>query len=410
MGYKGVDYYVGPSPDSVVLNLVNDQDFGIRPIWNVIGTINGTLDETVILGNHRDAWIAGGASDPNSGSAALNEVVRSFGTALKDGWRPLRTLVFGSWDAEEYALIGSTEWVEEYLPWLNSSAIAYLNVDAGTSGPTFWAALAPLLKKTLFEATDYVPYPGLATLNQSVFDVWNKDYKTLGSGSDFAAFQSYAGIPCIDMGFGHGTNGAIFHYHSNYDSWHWMSTYGDPDFHFHVTMARVWGVTAAILADTPIINYNASDYAFAMSTYLENMRPLAMHLNVSFTELEASLAALSEAAVAIDLEGEVLRSKIEDSQQTHATWETLAHDVMHRIHHLSNRYKYLERQFLYPAGLDGRNWYKHTVFVSEKWAGYAGVTFPGLVESLEDSDHENFYKWSHIISDELNKAAVLLQS
>jgi len=80
----------------------------------------------LVVGNHRDAWIAGGAGDPNSGSAVMNEVIRSFGEALKLGWKPLRTVVFASWDGEEYGLIGSTEWVEEYLPWLNKANVAYV--------------------------------------------------------------------------------------------------------------------------------------------------------------------------------------------------------------------------------------------------------------------------------------------
>ncbi|KAK3080499.1 hypothetical protein LTS18_000773, partial [Coniosporium uncinatum] len=113
--YKGVQYNIGPSPDHLALSLMNDQEYVTTPMWNVIGIINGTLsDEIVILGNHRDAWIAGGAGDPNSGSAAMNEVVRSFGVALARGWKPLRTIVFASWDGEEYGLIGSTEWVEEH--------------------------------------------------------------------------------------------------------------------------------------------------------------------------------------------------------------------------------------------------------------------------------------------------------
>jgi N-acetylated-alpha-linked acidic dipeptidase len=119
-------------------------------MWNVIGIINGSIsDEVVVLGNHRDAWIAGGAGDPNSGSAAFNEVIRSFGKALEAGWKPLRTIVFASWDGEEYGLIGSTEWVEEYVPWLQASTIAYLNVDVGTVGPHFKASAAPLLNKVL---------------------------------------------------------------------------------------------------------------------------------------------------------------------------------------------------------------------------------------------------------------------
>ena len=150
LGYKGVEYNIGPSPEGLALNLVNEQDYTITPIWNVIGIINGSIpDEVVVIGNHRDAWIAGGAVDPNSGSAALNEVIRGFGIALQAGWKPLRTIVFASWDGEEYGLLGSTEWVEEYIPWLSSSAIAYLNVDVGTRGPKFIAAAAPLLNKIL---------------------------------------------------------------------------------------------------------------------------------------------------------------------------------------------------------------------------------------------------------------------
>lgn len=110
--YRGVQYNIGPSPPELTLNLVNEQEYVTTPIWNVIGIINGTnTDEVVVMGNHRDAWIVGGAADPNSGSAAFNEVVKGYGKALKAGWKPQRTIVFASWDGEEYALVGSTEWV-----------------------------------------------------------------------------------------------------------------------------------------------------------------------------------------------------------------------------------------------------------------------------------------------------------
>ncbi len=153
-----MNYNVGPSPNGLVLNLMNEQYYTTTPLWNVIGIINGSIpNEVVILGNHRDAWIAGGAGDPNSGSAALNEVVRSFGEALKHGWKPLRTIVFASWDGEEYGLIGSTEWVEEYLPWLSDAAVAYLNVDVGTVGDHFIAAASPILNQALYDITSMVP-------------------------------------------------------------------------------------------------------------------------------------------------------------------------------------------------------------------------------------------------------------
>lgn len=60
LGYKGVDYNIGPSPAGLELNLVNEQEYVTTPLWNVIGIINGTIpDEVIVLGNHRDAWIAG---------------------------------------------------------------------------------------------------------------------------------------------------------------------------------------------------------------------------------------------------------------------------------------------------------------------------------------------------------------
>ena len=37
--------------------------------------------------------------------------------------------MFCNWDAEEYGLIGSTEWVQEHTQLLMRRAIAYLNVD-----------------------------------------------------------------------------------------------------------------------------------------------------------------------------------------------------------------------------------------------------------------------------------------
>ena len=52
-------------------------------------------------------------------------------------WRPRRSLVFASWGAEEYGLIGSYEWVEEKAKVLSQRAVAYLNVDIAVEGEKF---------------------------------------------------------------------------------------------------------------------------------------------------------------------------------------------------------------------------------------------------------------------------------
>ena len=103
----------GPGPIKVKMHL--KQDYQFRTIWDVIGRVRGSElpDEWVVAGNHRDAWVYG-AVDPNSGTAAMLESVHGIGELLKSGWKPKRTIVFGSWDAEEEGLIGSTEWGEQH--------------------------------------------------------------------------------------------------------------------------------------------------------------------------------------------------------------------------------------------------------------------------------------------------------
>ncbi len=115
-GWQGglpLAYHVGPGPAEVQLSV--SMDYKIRTIWNVIATIPGTVepDRWVMVGNHRDAWVYG-AVDPGSGTAATLEMCHALGEAVKNGWKPRRTLVYASWDAEEYGLVGSTEWAEEH--------------------------------------------------------------------------------------------------------------------------------------------------------------------------------------------------------------------------------------------------------------------------------------------------------
>lgn len=108
------------------------------------------------MGNHRDAWTFG-ALDPSSGTASMIEVVRALGKIKENkgmyypcyknvdffkfnfllvcvGWRPRRTMVFCSWGAEEYGLIGSYEWTQQFAKVLSQRAVAYLNVDVAVGG------------------------------------------------------------------------------------------------------------------------------------------------------------------------------------------------------------------------------------------------------------------------------------
>ena len=232
-GFQGglpLAYHVGGTPD-VKVRLKTDMDYKIRKIWNVIARIDGSQepDRWVILGNHRDAWVFG-AVDPNSGTSAMLEVGRGFGELVKKGWKPKRTIILGSWDAEEYGLIGSTEWAEEYAAELREKAVAYLNLDAAVSGASFGASSVPSLWKLIRDVTRDVKDP---KSGKSIYQEWQERSRegrterpanepvearigALGSGSDYTPFLQHLGVPSTDFGF----NGDYGVYHSAYDSFY----------------------------------------------------------------------------------------------------------------------------------------------------------------------------------------------
>ena len=174
----------------------------------------------------------------------MMETARAFGELKRSGWKPRRTLIFASWDAEEFTLTGSTEWGELEAEKLKAGALAYLNVDSSASGNNFSAAAVPALAKFLRDVARDVPDPS----GGSIYDAWarNNEKKEasvttrLGSGSDYTVFLNFLGIPIADLTF----DGPYGVYHSIYDSFTWVDRVGNPGYYYHAAMARYWAVAA----------------------------------------------------------------------------------------------------------------------------------------------------------------------
>ena len=299
-GEKVSDDWVGGVPDvewwsgdqsSPIVHLRNEQDEVERqPIYNVVGKIGGVEqpEKSIIVGNHRDAWCFG-AVDPGSGTAVMLEVVRIFGELKKMGWRPLRTIEFASWDAEEYNLVGSTEHVEARMADLRRDGFAYLNVDVGVLGDDFTAAASPLLEKALLHVLDRTSDPVLNQTLRSVWDGKQRKLAGLGAGSDYVAFQDITGTSSIDMGF----RGPQFPYHSCYDNFEWMSQYGDPGFQYHKLMGQVWALLILELADRPVLPFDLEAYAEAIKGYVYD---LDKYVSARTVETGVNLKPLYDAA------------------------------------------------------------------------------------------------------------------
>jgi N-acetylated-alpha-linked acidic dipeptidase len=378
-------YHVGGTND-VKLRLKTDMDYKIRKIWNVVARIDGNeeKDRWVILGNHRDAWVFG-AVDPNSGSSAMLEVGRGFGELLKQGWKPRRTIILCSWDAEEYGLVGSTEWAEELAAELRTKAVAYLNLDAAVSGAHFGASSVPSLWKLMRAATRDIKDP---KTGKSVYQQWQdraREFRPegvqggeaeigpLGSGSDYTPFLQHLGVACTDMGF----NGDYGVYHSAYDSFYWMDQFGDPGFKYHVAAAQLWGTLAMRLAEADGLSFDYTDYAKQIRAYFTDAFLLARIRN-----LAASLDEKSVNAAVDDFAKEAER--VEKSRQ-----ESIRASDRARLAKLNEALIQAERQFINSRGLRGRAWYKHQIYAPGFYTGYAAQPLTDFRQALDDRHSAN---------------------
>lgn len=314
-GVPDVDEWWTGDAKSPIVRLRNEQDENEKqPIWNVYGKIFGMeqTSKSIIIGNHRDAW-SFGATDPHSGTAVMVEMARIFGDLIVRGWRPLRTIEFMSWDAEEYNLIGSTEYVENNLEHLRENAFAYINLDSVVAGTEFHAAGSPALRKTLMHALGRIEDP---RLNQTLKVLWEErgqDIEGLGAGSDYVAFQDIAGTSSIDLEF----RGDGFPYHSSYDNFDLVENVIDPEFTYHGLMAQIVGLLILDLSDKSIMPFDMNLYGIKLQAWVTELEEWVK----SKTENEDVTLELGELKDAVGL----VKSNAETFTQWEQKWD---HAVM----------------------------------------------------------------------------------
>ena len=397
-------YHVGDGTAQVHLSLQMDER--VTPIWDVIGKIKGSEepDKLVILGNHHDAWVYG-AVDPSSGTATMLETARAFGKLLRKGFRPRRTLIFGSWDAEEYTLTGSTEWGEQFEQNLKANAVVCLNVDAATSGNRLSVSLVPSLLPATIEASQVVRDP---LSGQPLYDRWAREktalnvrnysvagssaaavpFGILGGGSDFMVFLQHDGVPSADLSF----DGPYGVYHSVYDDYDWMKKFGDPGFKYHAAMSQLWGILALRFADADIAPLDYSGYASEIAAYLAGLKTLAKpdFMSSEVTPLIEKCRRWHDAAESLTARVEALRAGTEkgmEGQSAAALNECLGRQ---------------ERALLNPEGIPGRPWFRHLIYAP--LPSYEAETLPGLREALAEHDNTRAHEQAARLGEAIDRA------
>jgi N-acetylated-alpha-linked acidic dipeptidase len=412
-------YHLGGGGDSapVSVHMRLTQDAELRTIWDVIGKIPGSVDPSqwVVAGNHRDAWVYG-AGDPGSGTAAMLEAVHGLGVLLEQGWKPRRTIIVASWDAEEEGLIGSTEWVEQSEVAQNEvaqneaaqppgelrHAVAYFNMDVGVSGPVFTAAAVPSLRQFMQEIAKEVPSPAGGT----VYQQWRKGddrnrrkpsasasaanddvphIGILGSGSDYTPFLQHAGVPATDIG----SDGPFGVYHTVYDNYDWFVRFADPTFAYTQQQARIFGLEMLHMADADVLPFDYQAYAEDIRGYVNQARSraVAKGLNLDFTAALAAARSFETAAQVIHQRQLAPPPNVTD---------------------LNRALSLVEHALLIPAGLPRRPWYRHSIYAPGEFTGYEAVVIPGVNEAINASDAPRAQAQLDLLAQALTRAAAAL--
>jgi len=450
-------YHTGGDGQTKV-HLAVKSDWSLKPIYDVIATIKGATlpDQWVVRGNHHDGWVMG-AADPLSGNVAMMSEMKAIGGLLKQGWRPARTIVYASWDGEEPALLGSTEWAEQHADELKRKALIYINSDGNGRG--FLNAggshdFQHLVNQVMADVTDpetgaTVAQRARAGIRVGAYEGEKTDEReltaaesggdlpiaALGSGSDYSSYLQHLGLPALDLGFGGEDNsGGV--YHSLYDSFHHMTTFDDPGLKYGAALSKVAGRVVLRIADADTPTMRFGDFADTVAVYLDEVTKLADKRRDADRKYEAlgkddafrladdplkSVGAPLPEAPTPHIELAALADAVDHLKKAAHAFDTAYADKGGKLDpaqrtRLNGLLRDIDQTLLDDRGLPGRPWYKNMIYAPGRLTGYGAKTLPGVREAIEDRrfDDANLYaartaKVVNNYADRLDQARALVE-
>ena len=406
-------YHVGPGPARIHMRL--RFDWSVRPIVNVIGLLLGDEepDTWVMAGGHRDAWTFGGR-DPISGAVSLLESARSLAKVVTEQGRLRRTIAIASWDAEDWGLIGSTEWGEEHAAELPGKVVVYVNRESYHQGD-FSASGSHALQPLLNDITRRVRFP--RDPSTTVYENWlgraedGEAFRlvepdasaevrmgALGSGSDYTVFIDHLGIPSVGLGFS-SPNGV---YHSRYDTHHYFTTFGDPGFETGERLAEVVALFLARLSNAEVLPFDYTATSETVDRYLDELEEEA-----SAREVDVDLSGVRSANARFGELASQLNASVAALLSLPSTGGMERQPRMDRINDLVLE---VERGFLADGGLPGRPWYRHQLYAPGFYTGYGVKTLPGVREAIEKEDSDEARAMARTLQESLEHVSGLMEA
>jgi N-acetylated-alpha-linked acidic dipeptidase len=441
-GHLGITYRV---TGSFPVHLAVKSEWSLKTIYDVIAQLKGSQypDQWVIRGNHHDGWVFG-ASDPLSGQVALLAEAKALGEMVKSGWKPKRTIIYTSWDAEEPMLLGSTEWAEDHAAELQKKAVIYINSDGNGRGILNAGGsedLEKFVSQSLAGLTDPETGQPVAARRRAKLRMLgpnadehdkamaklaaepNSDMplEPLGSGSDYSAYLQHLGLATLDFGYGgEGRSSGV--YHSRYDTYEHHSRFVDPGFVYDALLAKTVGRAVIRAADAELPLQQASDFADAIGQYVGEVKKLA-DTRREAQETQAKMLADNVYALAADPTKPhanptplqpVPKFDFSPLDQAAATLKksAKAYDDALAVHGAglsrSDRAKLqgvmqsIDETLLLDQGLPSRPWYKNAIYAPGRFTGYGAKTLPGVREAIEEERWDDATKYIGLTAATLN--------
>lgn len=434
-----VTYHIGPGPAKVHLQL--EFDWGLRTAYNPVAKLKGRVypDEWIMRGNHHDGW-AHGASDPLSGMVSLMEEARAIGELVKTGWRPKRTLVYAGWDAEEPALLGSTEWVEFHREEIKEKMVVYINTDGtgvGFLGVGGSHSLEKFINEITVDVKDPVQDVSLQERLRARLRVSeNKDAERedlriypMGSGSDYTAFIHHVGVPALNLGFGGESSGGS--YHSIFDSYDHYKRFNDGNYVYGTTLAKVNGRLVLRLSEADILPFRFVNMAENIGSFIESNKKLVKAVEKK-TENRNKLLDKKAFTISGNPKKTYLPPKrlslvpdfdFTPLDESHKRLEASAWKYEKALAgvkkgFLSAEHKSQVNQLLREVeqamtrsdGLPRRKWFKNMIYAPGFYTGYGVKTLPGIREGLEERNWDETHFYILEVAKALDRAAAKINA
>lgn len=371
------------------------QERAIRKSSNVIATLKGKADrgEFVVIGAHHDAWNCG-AADPTCGTICVLESARNFAELARGGWRPERSILFCAWGAEEFGIIGSSEWVEGNRERLERDAIAYINLDMAVTGPNFGSAASPSLRRAIESAAALVPQARQDGV--TVLGAWAKGaaptFGDVGGGSDHVGFLGHAGVPSCALTAGGGPGNS---YHTNYDTLAWYRKVNGDDYEPNQMVTRMTSLVAARMACEPVIPL---DIGADLRRSADQLDAIAGRMQGEQIERARALASRFR-ELSDSFDRELLRCR--QIGQGPFLSDSLA-AIVNGVQMAS------KRAWLWDEGLSARPWFRNMLSSPDEFSGYASWVLPELESSLASGEAERISRALSIYSSICDRFSAIL--